>query len=216
VPLYVEQDTNRQQSQGEAIAMILNFFKKINRLGVWIGGSLMILTSLLIGVEVVLRKLFSISIGGADELSSYVLAISCSWAFGYALLEKAHIRIDILYARFPQRLKVLLDISSLLIFVCYLLPLCYFAGLVFKTSLFKNSTANTPLQTPLWIPQGIWLLGLVVFLLTMLVMLAASVVRLSKGDLIGSQMISGPTTLEDEIEEGVAMARSPQGEDQVS
>ncbi|MBN1957219.1 MAG: TRAP transporter small permease [Desulfuromonadales bacterium] len=185
---------------------ILNMMRKINRFGVWMGGGLMILTSFLIAIEVILRKLFSISIGGSDELSSYVLAIGCSWAFGFALMEKAHIRIDILYARLSERLRIFLDLFSLVVFLCYAVPLGYFSALVFQTSLVKNSTANTPLQTPLWIPQGIWLLGLLVFLLTMVVLILTSVNRLVRGDIQGALAISGPTSLEEEIEEGIAVS----------
>lgn len=191
------------------MAAMLNLMRKINRLGVWIGGTLMIMTSVLIAIEVVLRKLFSISIGGSDELSSYVLAIGCSWAFGFALMEKAHIRIDILYTKLTGKLKACLDLFSLLIFLCYAVPLVYFSGLVFKISLAKGSTANTPLQTPLWIPQGIWVLGLIVFLITLLVMLISTVTHLLRGDLNGALAISGPTTLDEEIKESMALSEDP-------
>jgi len=180
---------------------ILAFTERLNLVGVWVGGTLLFLTSIMIAVEVVLRKLFSISMGGSDELSSYVLAISCSWAFGFALLRKAHIRIDILYTRFPEKARPFLDVLSLLTFLAYLAPLIYFAFWVVQTSVIRESTANTPLQTPLWIPQGIWLAGLVVFLFTVIVLLVATIMRLVKKDFTGAYQLSGPTTLEEEIEE---------------
>jgi TRAP-type C4-dicarboxylate transport system permease small subunit len=180
---------------------ILAFTEILNRAGVWVGGTLLFLTSIMIAVEVVLRKLFSVSMGGSDELSSYVLAISCSWAFGFALLRKAHIRIDILYTRFPERVRPFLDILSLLTFLAYLAPLVYFAFWVVQTSVIRESTANTPLQTPLWIPQGIWLAGLMVFLFTAIVLLVGTIIRLVKKDITGAHQLSGPTTLEEEIEE---------------
>lgn len=187
---------------------LLAFTEGVNRFGVWVGGTLLFLTSFMIALEVILRKVFSISMGGADELSSYVLAISCSWAFGYALLRKAHIRIDVLYARLPMKARFTCDFMALFSFIVYLAPLVYFAFLVVKTSWDRNSAANTPLQTPLWIPQGLWFAGLVVFLLTTLVLLAATVSRLAKHDRQGAQQLLGPSTLEEEIEEesGVQMA----------
>lgn len=180
---------------------ILHFTEALNRVGVWIGGILLLLTSVMIAVEVVLRKAFSISMGGADELSSYALAISCSWAFGYALIRKAHIRIDILYTRLSTGARSALDLLALLTFLAYLTPLVYYAALVVKTSVVRESTANTPLQTPLWIPQGLWWLGLVVFLFTILVLLAGTVSRLFNKDAAGARLLSGPTTLEEEIED---------------
>jgi len=180
---------------------ILVFTKWVNLVGVWIGGSLLLLTSGMIAIEVILRKVFSISMGGADELSSYVLAISCSWAFGFALMRKAHIRIDILYTRLPSALCSALDIFALITFILYLVPLVYFASIVVKTSIIRESTANTPLQTPLWIPQGIWLIGLIVFLFTIIVLLAGTIYRLAKKDVVGARQLTGPTTLKEEIEE---------------
>ncbi|MFK5926826.1 MAG: TRAP transporter small permease [Desulfuromusa sp.] len=180
---------------------ILAFTEILNRVGVWVGGLLLFLTSAMIAVEVILRKVFSVSMGGADELSSYVLAISCSWAFGFALMRKAHIRIDILYTRLSDKARSALDILSLLTFLAYLTPLVYFAFIVVKTSIIRESTANTPLQTPLWIPQGLWLVGLIVFLFTIVVLLVGTIFRLAKKDTAGAQQLSGPTALEKEIEE---------------
>jgi TRAP-type C4-dicarboxylate transport system permease small subunit len=180
---------------------VLAFTEFLNRAGVWVGGTLLFLTSFMIAVEVVLRKVFSISMGGADELSSYVLAISCSWAFGFALLRKAHIRIDIFYTRLPEKIRSLLDILSLVTFLVYLSPLVYFAFWVVRTSVVRQSAANTPLQTPLWIPQGLWLAGLAVFLFTTLVLLIGTIIRLANKDVQGAQQLSGPCTLEEEIEE---------------
>ncbi len=195
---------------------LLQFTERLNLVGVWVGGSLLFLTSAMIAIEVVLRKAFSISMGGADELSSYVLAISCSWAFGFALMRKAHIRIDILYTRLPSKFRAALDILSLLTFLAYLVPLVYFAFMVVQTSVIRESTANTPLQTPLWIPQGLWLAGLMVFLFTIVVLLVATISRLAKKDMTGAQQLSGPTTLEDGIEEetGISLTAPAVGGDQ--
>ncbi|SHI08000.1 TRAP-type mannitol/chloroaromatic compound transport system, small permease component [Desulfofustis glycolicus DSM 9705] len=196
----------------ERMGKLLSLTEIVNRVGVWVGGLLMFFTSAMIAVEVVLRKVFAISMGGADEISSYVLAISCSWAFGFALLRKAHIRIDIFYAKMGQRLQSLLDLLSLLTFLVYQIPLVYFAWLVVKTSIIRNSAANTPLHTPLWIPQGLWFLGLVCFLLTTVVLLVSSVARLARGDLEGARALTGPNTIEDEIkEEGASLpeAKTP-------
>lgn len=195
---------------------LLAFTEGLNRIGVWVGGTLLFLISFMIAVEVVLRKIFSISMGGADELSSYVLAISCSWAFGYALLRKAHIRIDVLYVRMPMKARFVFDFMSLFAFLVYLTPLVYFAFLVVQTSVIRNSTANTPLQTPLWIPQGLWFAGLVVFLFTVIVLIVATITRIVRKDMPGAQRLVGPSTLEEEIEEesGVHLDASVEGDGQ--
>lgn len=177
------------------------FTEKISSICVLISGILLLLAVGLIGVEVVLRKVFTVSIGGADELSSYALAICISWSLGYALLHKAHIRIDVLYCKLSDKLKAALDVISLLSLIAFMAPLTFFAFSVLSVSITRNSTANTPLQTPMWIPQGLWFLGLLAFLVTIVIVLCSTVYYLIKKDYVSAQHISGVTTIEEEIEE---------------
>ena len=69
--------------------------------GLWFGGALVLLAAILIGIDVLMRKFLARSIGGADELAGYALAIGTAWGLGAALLDRAHIRIDSLYMLFP-------------------------------------------------------------------------------------------------------------------
>jgi len=174
---------------------------KLSTWAAWIGGGMLFATAILIAVEVTLRKVFSISMGGADELSSYALAVSCSWTFGYALFRKAHIRVDVLYIRLPKTFRYALDILSLGLFALYMLMLSYFAFWVLHTSIVRSSVANTPLATPLWIPQGLWFAGIVGFTLTTLMILTGTLYHLMTGDHRKAEKLSGASTLKEEIEE---------------
>ena len=58
--------------------------------GVWFGGSLIFLAAITVSVDVIARKLFTVSLGGADELSGYAFAIGCAWAFAFTLLNRAN------------------------------------------------------------------------------------------------------------------------------
>jgi TRAP-type C4-dicarboxylate transport system permease small subunit len=182
--------------------------EKISQIAVWISGSLLFLASIMIAVEVVLRKAFAISIGGADELSSYALAISCTWGFSFALFRKSHIRIDVLYCHLPLFGRFCLDILSNVLLLFYVSILSYFAFIVVKTSVVKFSTANTPLATPMWIPQSLWLTGLLWFGLTIFLILAGTIYNLLRGDLAAAEKISGISTLEEEIQESAELTTS--------
>lgn len=195
------------------------FFELVARIGAWFGGILLFLSVVLICIEVILRKVFTISLGGAEELSSYTLALSTSWGLAYALLRKAHIRIDVLYIRIPPGLRSVLDVASFIMLTIYMLPLTYFAFDVLQTSIARHSTANTPLGTPLWIPQSLWFAGLAVFTLTVLFTLTATVLALVGGDPGMARKLAGMSTLEEEIEEesgirvqGVDFEKSTGGE----
>jgi TRAP-type C4-dicarboxylate transport system permease small subunit len=174
---------------------------RLSKWAAWVGGGLLFATAILIAVEVTLRKVFSVSLGGAEEISSYVLAISCSWSFGYALFRKAHIRIDVLYVLLPQKLRYALDILSLALFGFYMLLLSYFASWVVLISIKRHSVANTPMATPLWLPESLWLAGIFFFTLTVLVMLAGALYYLMTGNPQEASQLAGTATLQEEIEE---------------
>lgn len=174
---------------------------RLSNWAAWVGGGMLFATAILIAVEVTLRKVFSVSLGGAEEFSSYALAISCSWSFGYALFRKAHIRIDVVYIRLPQGLRYAFDILSLALFSVYMLLLSYFASWVVLTSIKRHSVANTPMATPLWIPQSLWLAGIFFFAFTILVILAGALYHLLTGAPERARQLAGTATLEEEIEE---------------
>lgn len=192
----------------------LFFLEKVNSVFALLSGILLLLAIGLIGVEVVLRKAFSISVGGADELSGYALAICISWSLGYTLMHKAHIRIDVLYCKLSNKLKASLDILSLVSLITFMVPLSYFAFHVLNVSITRSSTANTPLQTPMWLPQGLWLFGLLMFLITTIIVLFSTIYYLAKGNYSSAQNISGVSSLEEEIEQETGVNLAHDGETQ--
>lgn len=182
--------------------------EKISQVAAWFSGTLLFLASILIAFEVIARKAFSYSIGGADELSSYVLAISCTWGFSYALFRKTHIRIDVFYSRMPKPFRHTLDIFAHVLLGGYLVMLSYFAFIVVKTSVVKHSAANTPLATPLWIPQSIWLAGLIWFAFSIAVLLFGTLYFRSKGLEREADQLLGIATLDEEIQESAELSVS--------
>jgi TRAP-type mannitol/chloroaromatic compound transport system permease small subunit len=178
---------------------LLRLARLIARAGVWFGGILLIAAALLVGVEVVIRKAFSLSIGGADELSGYALAISTSWALAFALLERAHIRIDSIYVYLPVRLRALLDILGLALLAGFFGLVTWYGFGVFQTSYRIDAHSLSPLGTPLMVPQLIWVLGLVMFLAIAVLLLIRAVSALITGDLATVRRLAGSRTLREEV-----------------
>lgn len=144
--------------------------KKSSEYFVYICGILLFASVFLISTEVFLRKFFLISFGGVDEISSYILGICISWSLAYVLFEKMHIRIDFFYNLLSKTFRSFLDLFAQFFTLLFMSFLTYFSSMVFFTSVEKGSTANTPLGTPLWIPQFIWFLGFVFFTFVVLVL----------------------------------------------
>jgi TRAP-type mannitol/chloroaromatic compound transport system permease small subunit len=183
---------------------LLALARRIARIGAWFGGLLMIASALLVGVEVVIRKAFNLTIGGADELSGYALAISTSWALAFALLERAHIRIDSLYVHLPVRLAALLDLLGLALFSGFIGLVAWYGFGVFQTSYDLDAHSLSPLSTPLVVPQLLWMAGFVMFLGVAAPLLLRSLMAFVAGDLHTVQRLIGSRSVSEELEAELA------------
>jgi TRAP-type C4-dicarboxylate transport system permease small subunit len=188
---------------------LLELSRRLCRWGAWFGGVLLIVSSVLITVEIVLRKVFNSSTGGADELTGYALAAASAWAFGFAVLERAHIRITSLYILFPKWAQAVLDVvavASLLLFFGLVL---YFGAIMFAESVRLGSHSRTGLSIPLVIPQFVWLAGLVLAVAVTALLLVRVVLALIGRDIRRVRELAGTKSESDELEEELAaLARS--------
>ena len=142
--------------------------------GLWFGGALILLAAVLIGIDVLLRKFLDRSIGGADELAGYALAIGTAWGLGAALLDRAHIRIDSLYVLFPQKLRLALDLVGAGRCCVGFFALIAWHGLgVVSQSWTSGSRSQSALETPTVIPQALWIAGLAAFVVVGVLLLLA-------------------------------------------
>ena len=161
---------------------VMNGARRVAHWGLWFGGALILLAAILIGIDVVMRKFFTDSIGGADELAGYALALGTAWSLGAALVDRAHIRIDSLYVLLPRRLRFLLDIAGLVLLVAFFGLVAWHGWNVVLQSWVSESRSQSALQTPTVIPQFIWFSGLVVFVVVGIVLLLHALVLASRGE----------------------------------
>jgi TRAP-type C4-dicarboxylate transport system permease small subunit len=176
---------------------------QLTRWGLWFGGALVLLAALLIGVDVVLRKFFTKSIGGADELAGYALAIGSAWGFAAALVDRAHIRIDSLYILFPSWLRIVLDLAGLALFIAFFTMVAWHGSGVVMQSWTSGSRSQSDLQTPTVIPQVLWMAGIILFVVVGIVLILEALARLKAGDQAGAARMIGTRSAEEEVEEEI-------------
>lgn len=157
--------------------------------------------SLLITFEVIARKLFNFSLQGVDEIGGYVLAIGVSFSFAYALLHRAHTRVDVLLMHLPRSLQAPLNTVAIMMLAAFSAFMLWRAIETLKETLEFGSLASTPLQTPLWIPQSLWVLGLGVFCLVTLMLAVRALMLLVTGQLAVLDGEFGPRSTDDELSE---------------
>jgi TRAP-type C4-dicarboxylate transport system permease small subunit len=157
--------------------------------------------ALLIGVDVTLRKVFDASIGGADELAGYALAIGTAWSLGAALLDRAHIRIDSLYVLFPRWLRLALDFAGGALFIAFFALIARHGWSVVEQSWVSGSRSQSALQTPTVIPQSVWLAGLALFFLVGLVLLAHAAALLARGKAAAAARLISTRSAAEEVQQ---------------
>jgi TRAP-type C4-dicarboxylate transport system permease small subunit len=161
------------------------FAEGISRVGAIAGGALLLLASLVICVDIFLRYLFSVTLGGADDLSGFALAVASAWGFSAALLSRSHIRIDTVYVRVNRRVRATLDLLSLACLALFFGLVTWHAWGVLRQSYVSSSRSLSALEIPLVIPQTLWVAGLAFFVAVALLLLARALPAYLKGDFAG-------------------------------
>lgn len=151
-------------------------------------------------IEMLGRKVFGFSLQGIDEVGSYTYAVVGSIGFAHTLITRSHTRVDFLLGRFSPRVRSVLNLLAMLSLAA-LAMLCLWRGLnVVLESIDMKSTASTPLATPMWIPQAIWLAGYVLFALVALLAAWHALRLFLRGSHARLNDQFGPQTLDEEIE----------------
>jgi TRAP-type C4-dicarboxylate transport system permease small subunit len=150
--------------------------------------------------EMVSRKLFQYSLQGIDEIGGYTLAVTSAIGFSYTLITRGHTRIDFLVSKMPVPARAALNFLAMLTLALLAAFALYRGWDVLSESIEFQSTATTPLQTPLWIPQVIWFIGYAMFALISVYLASHCGWLLLQGRNTELNKLYGPQTLEEEIE----------------
>ena len=150
-----------------------------------------------------MRKFLTESIGGADELAGYALAIGTAWGLGAALIDRAHIRIDSLYVLFPRKLRLLLDLAALVLFVAFFALMTWHGFGVVSQSWTSGSRSQSALETPTAIPQALWIVGLLGFVVVGILLFFYALGMIARTDLAGAARTIGTRSAEEEVEDEI-------------
>ncbi|MFC4352064.1 TRAP transporter small permease subunit [Fodinicurvata halophila] len=158
-----------------------------------IAGALLVAMVLHILLEIVLRAFFSTSTYVLDEFVGYGVAAVTFFSLGYALEHGALIRVNILLSRVHgwvrRGLEILAATGTLLLLTYF----AWFFWIRFERNWERGTVSSSIAEVPIWIPEGLVLLGLLIFWLQMLAYLL--------------RMIFGPA------EQAVPYAQTYQGQD---
>jgi len=164
-----------------------------------LGGLLIVLSACLVTLEVFLRNLPGGMPAGirlySFELTNFSFAAAVAFGFAYALTQRAHIRIDVVYGLLPVGVRAVLDFLALVSLAGLAGGIAWQAWGVVGQSLKLGATPNSTLQVPLAVPQAIWAMGLSWFALVSLTLALVAAGQLVRGRLGELHALAGASTV---------------------
>ncbi|MBD3305013.1 TRAP transporter small permease subunit [candidate division KSB3 bacterium] len=178
-------------------------FDQISRYFAIVGGWAFLGLSVYIGIDVVGRKLFNLSLQGSDEIGGYVMAVTCAFGFSYTLAKRAHIRLNILLPRFPAAFQAIINLVAYAILTALAFMLVWRAAALLFETIELQAVAPTPLETPLWIPQSLWTLGLAWFFIQVTINLISAIILTVQTRISELNALFGVETVEEEASHAI-------------
>ena len=146
---------------------LLKFSRAIDWLNAQVGKWviwLILASTLISGINAVVRKALNVSSNAYLEVQWYLFAAAFLLAAGYTLLQGEHVKIDVISSRFSKRTQIWIDVFG---FVFFLMPVCFailYYGVPFFLQGFRSgemsSNAGGLIRWPVYlmIPIGFSLL----------------------------------------------------------
>jgi TRAP-type mannitol/chloroaromatic compound transport system permease small subunit len=90
---------------------------QVGRWAIW----LILASTVISGVNAIIRKVFNTSSNAYLEVQWYLFAAAFLLAAGYTLLHGEHVKIDVIAGRFSKRTQIWIDVLG---FIFFFLPVC--------------------------------------------------------------------------------------------
>ncbi len=121
------------------------FIEKLTKLFMLISVFSLIVLTLLVSYDVIMRKLFSGGSIALQELEWHLFDITFLFAIAYTLMHDKHVRVDIFYDKFPFKVKKIINLITILFFIIPLSTLIIVEALPFvQMSYMQHEASGDP------------------------------------------------------------------------
>ncbi len=190
-----------QPLPGAAARPTVSVKQHIENVLAWVFGAIFLALAAVVTVETLSRKVFNVSLQGADELGGYALAVGSTIAFSLALMGRNHIRVDVFHEKLPRAVQAFLNWFAVVSLAAFGIFVAWVATKVVTDTLAYGSTAQTPWATPLILPQSVWYAGLVIFALVATAYAVRATVLLARGRIDMLNADFHPKSAKEELKE---------------
>ena len=180
--------------------------ERLSRFFAWISGGAILFCAVLVTLDVFARNVFNDNLFESFEITIYLYAVTVAFSFSFALTTKTHIRIDVVYARFPKIGRAILDLIALAMLTVLSFILAFYAWSLTIESYGLPGPGNwgavsvSDLAVPLVLPQSFWALGLTWFAFICVIYMLRGLYSFGRGDLAAVTALIGLEQREGEAE----------------
>jgi TRAP-type C4-dicarboxylate transport system permease small subunit len=134
--------------------------RAVSRALAWLAGAIVVLCALLVVLDILTRALIGRIVFESFEFSCYGFAAAFGLGLAHTALERANVRVDIVNAALPARLRTSLDVLSAVALAALALVFAWHATSTLLTSHSMGARSNSSLSIPLDYPQSVWAIGI--------------------------------------------------------
>lgn len=139
----------------------------ITRVLLWIAGAGLVGMLLLIVADVIGIKIFSSPVPGGIELVAFFAVIAIAFAVAETQVMKGHVAVDFIVEKFPRRLKLIVDIVTMLFSVGLFAIMAWYS---FKYGNKLRDTGEVSMTQKIPFYPFVWAMG-ACFVATLLVLI---------------------------------------------
>ena len=147
------------------------FLSAIDRVNKWVGTgmSYIILAMIFMTVyEVISRFVFQSPTVWAHKITAQTFGFYLIMAGGYAVLLKAHIRVDVLWSRLSPRKRAIVDLFTFTLAFLFITMLLYRVGIFAWQSCQILERSYPPFSMHVWPLKSVMILGVSLLLLQLI------------------------------------------------
>lgn len=135
---------------------IEEFYSRVNRIGGKILSFLLVLMTLNVFYDVIMRYFFHNSSVGMQEMEWHLFSVIILFGVSVALLDEGHVRVDFLYDRYKPKTKAIINIIGTIFFLLPLALLIFFGSFDFVYDAYSSGEiSEDPGGLPYrWIIKG--------------------------------------------------------------
>ena len=149
--------------------MIERLVSTVSQIAAYAAALVMACMTVTVLVEIIVRTFFGTTTHAAEELVGFGLASLVFLALAHAMDRGSLIRVDLILVRLPGGLRRVVELGSIVVALTVTSFVGWYVWLAVVRYWNRNTVSAPSGLVPLWIPQSIVLLGIVLLCIQLIV-----------------------------------------------